>query len=131
MQVGRQREESRCSVGQSTRFPHFLEDDRVHPAAEILIIESDIRIGSEVKLLTTVGILQVIELVGIIVDHEDLALIAGQAVIQILPLDGHEGVRHIVVGSKGGQQLLTVPRPVVEHLMLLAEHAAHLGQELF
>ena len=61
-------------VCQTACLAHLLEDDRVHAAAEVCVVELLGRIHRYVELLAAVRVLQIVYLLGVVLCHDDLVL---------------------------------------------------------
>ena len=129
LQVAGLREHGVGRVGQAAGFAHLLEADRVHAAAEVLVVEVDLGVGLYVEQFAAVGVLQVVELLGVVLRQDHLGPVGGlrRAVdlLQRLELGGG-----LVVLGERGRELLLGHGAVVEHLVLLAHQLADLREQL-
>ncbi len=62
---------AQAEVGQRTRLAHLLEDDGIHPAAEIGVVEGDegVVVGREGD--AQIGALDVVDLLGVVLCQYD------------------------------------------------------------
>ena len=119
-----------CRICKRPRLAHLLEDDTVHSAPEVAVEQLEPRVLGHVELLSPVGILHVVELVGVIGSDEDLAA-GDQPVAGDLPDKRFRSLGHLVVLLHQVLCRRLVGRTVIEKVMLLGEQVPHCAEKLF